>query len=558
MNFKDLLNPITGCCLFLHILVTQPLFGQSDRNGERRLGSSYVITNTTLIPSPGEILQMQQVLFEDGIITAIGKDLRIPAEAQVIEGDSLFVYAGFIDMANKTGVVEPTIPEKPADFDPSSPMPEIAGIHPHFNVMDYYQQTNPHDKEWRKLGFTLAQKLPLGKGMLPGTSALVIYGQEGKNNLITENQSIYFKFSTAGGVYPNTTLGVMASWRDLFQNARLYHQHKEMYGADRSIRRLEKNPVLEELVPVINGQTPVLLEISDELDIWRALKMQDENYFRLILTGINEGDQLIPLLKEKQVGAVLTLNLPEDPSSEIPEGEKSEDFESRLKRSKEAYKESLALAGKYEQAGIPFALTTKHLPRGDFFKNLHLMIENGLSKEGALAALTVNPARLLGISDRSGTVGEGKMANLLILTDTLFTDGTNIQMVVSDGYLYDYSKKPEKLSKEETTWDYEAETQDGKSSGTWKIRQKDGKWTGTITYEDPRGQGIKTSSIEDAVITTENMQFSFTVSAGETVLEVAVKGNLSGDQFSGDMKIIGYGNFPVKAVKRDKPEKSND
>ncbi|MDN3689946.1 amidohydrolase family protein [Cyclobacterium jeungdonense] len=558
MNFKDLLNPSTVSWLFLLILVSQPLFSQSDRNGERRLGSSYVITNTTLIPSPGEILQSQHVLFEDGIIRAFGKDLLIPADAQEIKGDSLFVYGGFIDMANKTGVVEPTIPEKPDNFDPSNPMPEIAGIHPHFNVTDYYQQTNPHDKEWRKLGFTLAQKLPLGKGMLPGTSALLIYGQEGKNNLITENQSIYFKFSTAGGVYPNTNLGVMATWRDLIQNARLYQQHQEMYAADRNIRRLEKNPVLEALIPVIKGQTPVLLEISGELDIQRALKMQDENYFRIILTGINEGDHLIPLLKEKQIGAVLTLNLPEDPSTEVPDGEKSKDFESRIQRAKEAYQKSLALAGKYEAAGIPFALTTKHLPRGDFFKNLQLMIENGLSKEGALAALTVNPAKLLGISDRTGTISEGKMANLLIMTDTLFSENANIHMVVSDGYLFDYSEKPEKLSEEETTWDYEAETEDGKSSGTWKIKQKEGKWTGTITFEDPQGQGMKTTAIENVIITTENMQFSFTVSVKNNTMEVEVSGNLSGEKFSGDMKIVGYGNFPVKAVKRDKPEKSNE
>lgn len=368
MNCKDLLNTIAVSCFFLLILVTQPLFGQSDRDGERRLGSSYVITNTTLIPSPGKILQKQHLLFEDGIITAFGTDVRIPPEAQEIKGDSLFVYASFIDMANKTGVVEPTVPEKPEGFDPSNPMPEIAGIHPHFGVMDYYQQTNPHDKGWRRLGFTLAQKLPLGKGMLPGTTALVIYGQEGNNNLITEKQALYFKFSTVGGVYPNTNLGVMAKWRDLIQNTRLYSKHMEMYAANRNIPRPEKDPVLEALIPITVGEVPVLLEISDELDMRRALKMRDENQFQLILTGINEGEQLIPLLKKKQVGAVLTLNLPADPSTDVPSDERSEDFEARIKRTKEAYYRSLALAGKYEEAGIPFALTTKHLPRGDFLK----------------------------------------------------------------------------------------------------------------------------------------------------------------------------------------------
>lgn len=186
------------------------------------------------------------------------------------------------------------------------------------------------------------------------------------------------------------------------------------------------------------------------------------------------------------------------------------------------------------------------------------MIDHGLTREGALAALTTNPANLLEISDRAGTIAEGKMANLLIMTDTLFTEGATVQMVISDGYVFDYSEKPEKLSKTEITWEYEAETQDGKSTGTWKINNKEGKWKGTVTYEDPDGQGIKTSSIEDAVITVDSMQFSFTVSVGNSNLDVVVSGDISGTNFSGEMKIIGYGTFPVEANKKGKPEKSNE
>ncbi len=543
---------------FLCTILSFSLYAQSDNEGKRRLGSSYFISNTTVIPEPGKLLQRQHILFENGVITAVGRTISLPPEAQEIKGDSLFVYAGFIDMANKTGVTEPEIPEKPKDFDSSNPAPEIAGIHPHYRVSSHFLENNPHDKEWRQLGFTLAQKLPLGKGMLPGTSALYTYGQEGTNNLLAENQSLYVKFSTVGGVYPNTDLGVMAKWRDLMQNARLYKEHETRYAVDKGVPRVEKNPVLAALIPVIDRKMPVLLETSDELDIQRALKIQEENELRLILTGVNEGDQLLPTLKERGIGLVLTLHLPEDKFSESSPGEAGADFESRKERVKAAYQQSLNFAGNVEKAGIPFGLTTKHLPRGDFYKNLQLMIKNGLSEEGALAALTVNPATLLGISDMAGTVSEGKMANLLLMSDTLFSEASKVRMVIADGYVFDYSEKTDKNKKEETIWEYKAKTPGGTSRGTWKFSRNEGKWTGSVTYENPEGSGTRTAPTRTEEINADSMRFSFSVPVRGEDLEVTVSGTISGDSFSGEMKLIGYENFPVKASKKDKPERSNE
>ncbi|NHE57469.1 amidohydrolase family protein [Cyclobacterium plantarum] len=552
MRANNLLSSISF--IYLCFLFPALLFGQSDRNGDRRITGTYYISNTTLIPSPGKILTGQQLLFENGIIKALGKNIDIPAEAQEIKGDSLLVYPGFIDVANKTGMVEPTIPEKPDDFDPSEPLPEIAGIHPHFSAVDHYQEKNPHDQEWRKLGFTIAQKLPKGKGMLPGNSALVIYGHESRNNILSDNQSLYFKFSTVGGVYPNTDLGVMAKWRDLLQNARLYETHGEMYSEQSSLRRRESNPVLDALIPVINREIPVLIESSSELDIRRALKMQEENNFDLIITGINEGDALLPILKEKKTSAVLTLDLPDDKFSDPTEGEKGPDFEKRMERTKNAYLKSLSLAGEYEKAGIPFGFTTKHLSRTDFIKNIRLMIANGLSEEGALAALTVNPAEILQISAIAGTLSEGKMANMVLMSDTLFSEEAKVVMVISDGYLFDYSEKAQKIKDGASVWEYEAETEGRKSKGKWKFTKEDNNWSGTVSYDDPQTEGVKTSPIKNAVITEKSLAFTFSVEVGENALEVKVSGEVTGEKFSGNMEIKGYGNYQVKAKKLEKPE----
>lgn len=546
--------------LFLTFSLSATLsFAQSDKTGQRRVSDTYVITNATIIPEPGKILSGQHLLFTDGVIESIGRNITIPANAQEIKGDSLFLYPGFIDMGNKTGVSSPEIPEKPSDFDPSNPLPEIAGIHPYFSAVDHYYAKNNLDPDWRKLGFTMAQKLPMGNGMLPGITAVVLYGHENRNNLVNGKQALYAKFGTVGGVYPNTKLGVMAKWRDIFQNTQLYSTHKDQYAASRVNIRGEHNKVFEAMVPVLENHMPVLFEVSDELDMRRVMKLRNENHFRLTLIGIHEGEQLIPLLKQEKIDAVLTLNLPKDNySSEKVKSpdEQGDDYESRLERSREAYKTALSLAGKYEESGIPFSFSTKHLVRNNFFDNLRLMIENGLSKEAALAALTINPAKMLGLENVAGTLEKGKMANLIALTDTLFKKEAEIPFVIVDGYLFEYETKKGENGKTNGSqyWNYTAETDAGTSQGLWMLKKTGDTYEGTVTYDDPDGGGKKSVPLQNIKVDAANMSFEFQVDAGGNKLFIKIEGEISGENFSGKLNIIDFGSFPVKATKTEKPD----
>lgn len=182
-----------------------------------------------------------------------------------INGKSLFVYPGFIDFGNKTGVKAPELPERPDNFDSSNPDPEIAGIHPHFSAAKHYQLNENLEEEWRKLGFTLGQKLPVGQGMLPGSTAVVIYGNPDNNNLLTNLQSQYFQFSTIRGLYPHTKLAVMAKWRDLYQNTVLHEESLKLYEGNQHIGRIKNDPVLNALIPVTQGKQTLLVSVNSEL-----------------------------------------------------------------------------------------------------------------------------------------------------------------------------------------------------------------------------------------------------------------------------------------------------
>lgn len=543
-------------CLLLNISRSQ---AQSDNNGEKRVTTSYFLTGATIIPSPDKILSEYDILFKNGIIVKIGKNLQAPTDAKEINGKSLFVYPGFIDFGNKTGVKAPELPERPDNFDTSNPNPEIAGIHPHFSAAKLYQLDENLEEEWRKLGFTLGQKLPVGQGMLPGSTAVVIYGNPDNNNLLTNLQSQYFQFSTIRGLYPHTKLAVMAKWRDLYQNTVLHEESLKLYEGNKHIGRIKNDPVLNALIPVTQGKQALLVSVNSELDLRRAIKMQDENNFKLILLGVNEGSSAISLLKAKEIGVVLNLDLPKDSFTDsLPKAEQGEDYEALIKRGKVAYKEALALASKFEEAEIPFAFSSLGTEKKDLFKNLNLMIENGLSKETALAALTSNPAKLLGIENISGSISPGKMANMVVMTDSLFSKDAKVKMVISDGYLFDYSEDAKLSDAKNQVWNYAAETPVGQSKGTWEFVQNDNKWEGTITYDSPKGTGIKKSEMKDLVKTEESLSFSFTVETNEEVLEVTVSGDLDPDKFEGKMNIKGYNQFTVKASKKAKPNKNHE
>lgn len=532
---------------------------QSDNNGDKRVTTSYFLSGATVIPSPGKILNDYDILFKNGIIVKVGKNLQAPSDAKEINGKSLFVYPGFIDFGNKTGVKAAELPEKPGNFDSSNPSPEIAGIHPHFSAAKHFQFDENIEEEWRKLGFTIGQKLPMGQGMLPGSTAIVIYGHAGNNNLLTTMQSQFFQFSTIRGLYPHTKLAVMAKWRDLYQNTVLHEESLKLYDDNKQIGRVKNNPVLNALLPVTQRKQALLISARNELDLRRAIKMQEENNFDLILFGINEGDSAIPLIKSKEIGVVLSLDLPKDSFTDsLPKAEQGKDYEALIKRGKEAYKDALSLASKYEKADIPFAFSSLGVDKEDLFKNIRLMIENGLSKEAALAALTSNPAKLMGIEEISGSISPGKMANMVVMTDSLFSKEAKVNMVISDGYLFDYSEDAKLTDAKNQVWNYAAETPVGQSKGTWEFIQNDGKWEGTITYDSPKGTGMKTSEMKDLVKSEDALSFSFTVETNEEVLEVTVSGDLDQNKFEGKMNIKGYNQFTVKASKKEKPNKNHE
>src|SRR5690606_21709326 len=121
-----------------------------------------------------------------------------------------------------------------------------------------------------------------------------------------------------------------------YQNAELAKRHQSLYASNKGIVRPEKDIVLEAFLPVIDQSAPVIFKVTDELELRRALTLQREKGFRIIITGVNEGISLIPLIKETKAQVVLSLNLPEDKASKKEIEGASEEIKANLERVKAA------------------------------------------------------------------------------------------------------------------------------------------------------------------------------------------------------------------------------
>jgi imidazolonepropionase-like amidohydrolase len=542
--------------LFCCYLIGFETFSQSDPTAERRITGTIAITNATIVTTGGNKINNASIFIKDGVIQEIGTKITLPKGVQVIPGDSLIIYPGFIDGGSFAGVGRPTDPEKPANFDPSNPPDEFAGITPWRSVLDYYDFKNNQIFEWRKQGFTIANIIPQG-GMIAGKTAIVTLGSQYSSNVLEKDKAMAFRFRPSRNSYPGTVMGIMAKFRDLYKNTELAAQHQNLFLGNPGIQRPEYSKTLEALYPVVDKRLPLVFEATEHLEIKRVLSLQKEFGFNLILLGASEVSEVVNELKNPNIKVILSLQLPSDKAVSDKKEKLTEEQKGRFERVKEAYEKSLTQAAMLEKAGIPFGFSSNTTKPTDFMKNIQLMISNGLSEDAALNALTINNAKILGIQKYAGTLEKGKLANMVLTTKPLFEKEAQIKYVVSDGYIFEYETaskaKPAKENGTETkptgTWKYVSESPAGNSDGMMTIEWNGEKYTGSITYQDPSGGGETSSPFNTVNFINQELAATFTVSVRGMSLEVVVKGDVKGDEFTGTLSLGDFGSFPLQATR---------
>jgi len=544
---------------------------------ERSLGPvsrTYAITNATIIQGPGRKIDQATLVVTDGLISAVGKNVAIPPAATIIKGDSLYIYAGFIDGLSHTGVIKPKEENNRERVkDPGNPSPERAGITPQADVR---YSLNPEERtieELRGLGFTAANVVPYG-GMLPGNSAIILLGAEKKADplVLVSKAALYSELTGAERVYPATVIAVLAKWRELYRQASLAKGYETTYASNRSgLEHPESSRILEAFYPIIDKRQPVLFKAEKFLDAQRVLALQADLGFPLILGDVKEGWDAIAKIKSAGAKVFLSLDLPEEKKDDKKDDKGKKDDKAKTEekakaddKPKTSTPEEIAALEKrkaefvalyegqpaaFQKAGVVFGFSALSVKTKDIPANLRRMIKAGLTEDQALAALTTSPAQLLGLSDRLGSVDPGKMANLVISDKPYFNEKAKVRYVFVDGvpYKQDVTDKPKGDAGAkvllEGTWTAIIDTPQGKNESKVTFKKDATGFTGSVSGNMiPQVIDLKSVTLDGT-----SLKYTYTIQIDAQTVTVEVNATVEGDTYKGTATAGNFGSFPVDA-----------
>ena len=569
-------------CLLAYLLV--PGSSQAQDAGVPVVTRTVAITDARVVQAPGRVLDRATVVVRDGLIEAVGPDADVPFDARIIDGDSLTVYAGFVDGLTHAGVDTPDPSTEEVDR-PGDPPPARAGILPHRGVRS---MLSPGDvSRLREAGFGVAHVVPEGQ-MLPGEGALILLAGDTPDDMIlADRASLFAQIEGARGswpnvIYPSTPMAVISKMRDLVREARRRQMLEQAYANDpRGRKRPPSDAIHTAFFPVLDGERPLAFYAEDALDTHRILALAAELDLSITLAGLADAFETTDALRTAGVPLFLTLDLPEEPDdapdattvdstlkavtpqgagsffetdtrtlSHQDVGAETDRLRARQAQVREQY---YATAATLRDAGLQFGFTTIEAKPGDVHENLRRMIEHGLSEDAALAALTTDGAALLGISSQVGTVESGKIANLVVTDGPLFSEDTAIRHVMVDGEVFEVEEAAEEaevtgaLAAVVGTWEYEIESPQGALTGTITLEEDDGGLAGQIS--SPMGE--EPADLDAISFDGTNLSFSFDGGQGGSVT-VAVE--LDGETFDGSVSTEQYGSFPISGQRTDTPE----
>lgn len=415
-----------SCCLLLLSSVraqeTYPVNGSHDKRPQL-----YALTHATIVTKAGEVLEDATLLVKGQQIEAIGKGIAIPKGYVVVELKGKFIYPSFIDVFSDYGQ-QSASDARPGGqgagafmgFGMMGAAPQTAkkgpygwneAIHPETQAVKSFAIDERKAEELKKLGFGAVQSI-VRDGIARGSGTLATLANTNENEVVLLAESgVHYSFNKGSSrtSYPTSLMGSIALLRQTYYDSEWYGKQQDEYNI--SLDAFGKTQAL-----------PQFFETDDVLDLLRADNVAKEFGKRYVIKSGGNEYQKIDAVKATGSSLIVPLNFPKAYDVEDPLEARNISL-AQLKHWELAPTNPAAL----EKVSVPFALTATGLENTrDFWANLRLAIDNGLSKDQALRALTEVPAGMLGIADKLGTLGKGKIANFIITSDSLFKEGTII------------------------------------------------------------------------------------------------------------------------------------
>ena len=348
---------------------------------------------------------------DKGVFTEIGKDLTANEGEDVQDLNGLYVFPGLVESHCHLGMEETAIRFEGNDVneitDPITPnMRGIDGCNPMDETVELAL----------KGGVTTVAAGPGSANVLSGT----FFAYKTKGNCIDE-MSIQnpIAMKAAFGENPkrcyqgkkiDTRMQISALLRETLEKTKEYMEKKEL-GKD-----VAYDQKLEAMIPVVKREIPLKCHCHRADDILTVIRIAKEYDIKVTLDHVTDARCIIPQIKESGFPCICGPALTHKSKFEIA----NMSFETP----NELYK-----------AGILFSIITDSpvVPQQYLSLSAALAAKAGLPEYEAIKAITINPAKILGLDNRVGSIKEGKDADFVICTKNILDTTNEIKDVYVDG-----------------------------------------------------------------------------------------------------------------------------
>ena len=375
------------------------------------------IINAGIYTMAGEKLEKGAILWEDGRILAVGERLDLPSDTTIFDASGKTVTPGFIDAHTHLGILEEIYQTEGDDLNEF-----YEPVTPEMRALD---AVNPYDLAFKDAlsgGITTVMTGPGSANVICGTTVvmktaghnleeMVLVPQAGLKVAFGENPK---RIHGDQKKIPVTRMGIAALLRQAFTDVRDYTAKKEKAHKDNDA--FEHELGMENMMLVMNRQMPLRAHAHRADDIATALRIADEFSLEMVIEHGTEAHKLIQELKLRRIPVVV-----------------GPTFSSRAKV--ELAEMTWRTAVLLNEAGILIALTTDHsvIPIQYLPVCASFAVRHGMSEMDALRAITINPAKILKLDNRLGSLEVGKDADMLVMTGHPLDWRTQIEAVYVNG-----------------------------------------------------------------------------------------------------------------------------
>ena len=350
-----------------------------------------VITNTTVHTG-------------DGKIAAVGTNVSIPANATKVNGEGKHVYPGLILPVSSLGLIEVSAVRA------SNDVREIGDMNPNVRAIAAYNTDSKVINTLRSNGILLANIVPQGT-FLAGTSSVVqLDAWNWEDAAYKTDAGMHFympalmargggRFGGGGGRFgpqERSQADPVKEGIEKVEELKVFFREAKAYLSEQTHK--ETNLKFEATKRLFDRTQKFYVHASIVKQMLLALDFVKEFNFDLVIVGGSDSWQIADLLKQHNVAVVL------QQSHSLPTLE-DDDVD-------QPYKSAAAL----QKAGVLYAISDDDgQTRGrNLAFNAGTAAAYGLTQEQAIQAITLNPAKIMGVSDKAGSITVGKDANIII------------------------------------------------------------------------------------------------------------------------------------------------